>query len=320
LELQLVKVLPASGAAVRVTVDPALNDAVQVVPQETPAGLEVTVPVPDPALDTVSGNVLAVKVTVTVAAADMAMVHWVGAPATGVQLELKLPKFELASGAAVRVTVDPLVNEAVQVAPQEIPAGVEVTVPAPDPALETVSGNVLGTKVAVTVVDADSRMVHLVGVPETGVQLELKLTKFEAASGVAVRVTVVPRLKITLQVAPQEIPAGVDTTVPSPPPALATASCDEATLNVATTDVLPLTVNEHGFAHAVPLTVKPAKTELPSAVAVSVIDLPVEMWLLKALQPLPQESSFGLEVTLPVPVPDLVSVTAEPNAAAICSK
>jgi len=48
-------------------------------------------------------------------------------------------KVEPAAGAAVRVTVVPLVKLAEQVAPQLMPAGALVTVPVPVPALETVS-------------------------------------------------------------------------------------------------------------------------------------------------------------------------------------
>ncbi len=52
------------------------------------------------------------------------------------------------TGAAVRVTVDPVVKLAEQVAPQLMPAGVLVTVPFPDG--ETLSRLVVGAKVATT--------------------------------------------------------------------------------------------------------------------------------------------------------------------------
>jgi len=48
---------PAAGAAVRVTAAPLANVAEHVVPHETPAGELVTVPVPAPALLTVSVKV-----------------------------------------------------------------------------------------------------------------------------------------------------------------------------------------------------------------------------------------------------------------------
>jgi hypothetical protein len=56
LPLQPVKVEPAAGVAVKVTAVPIVKGVEQVAPQEIPAGELVTVPVPVPALDTVSGN------------------------------------------------------------------------------------------------------------------------------------------------------------------------------------------------------------------------------------------------------------------------
>jgi hypothetical protein len=48
--------------------------------------------------------------------------------------------------------------------------------------------------------------------------------KTEPPAGVAVKVTLVPGAKLVLQVAPHEIPAGVDATVPDPPPLFVTVS------------------------------------------------------------------------------------------------
>src|SRR5437660_12284131 len=53
LPLQPVKVAPAAGAGVRVTTVPVVRAVEQVAPQEIPAGLLVTVPLPAPALVTV---------------------------------------------------------------------------------------------------------------------------------------------------------------------------------------------------------------------------------------------------------------------------
>jgi hypothetical protein len=52
--LQPVNVEPAAGVAVRVTAVPFVNEAEHVAPHEMPAGALVTVPVPAPALLTVS--------------------------------------------------------------------------------------------------------------------------------------------------------------------------------------------------------------------------------------------------------------------------
>ena len=62
---------------------------------------------------------------------------------------------EPAAGAAVKVTM-PAESDAEHVAPQLMPAGVLVTVPAPVPDLLTVSEKVASAKVAVTVVAASA--------------------------------------------------------------------------------------------------------------------------------------------------------------------
>src|SRR5678815_5903549 len=61
-------------------------------------------------------------------------------------------KVEPAAGVAVKVTSDPVVNDAEQVAPQSMPAGALLTVPLPLPAFVTVSAKDSGcdAKVAVT--------------------------------------------------------------------------------------------------------------------------------------------------------------------------
>src|SRR5207253_8560735 len=67
--LQPLKVAPTAGVAVSVTAVPLAKLAVHVAPQVIPAGALVTVPLPVPALLTVSAKVGRAKVAVTVVAA-----------------------------------------------------------------------------------------------------------------------------------------------------------------------------------------------------------------------------------------------------------
>src|SRR5205823_14797810 len=73
--VQPVKVEPAAGVAVSVTVVPLAKLAVQVAPQLIPAGELVTVPLPVPALLTVRATVGRAKVAVTVVAAPRVTVQ-----------------------------------------------------------------------------------------------------------------------------------------------------------------------------------------------------------------------------------------------------
>src|SRR5882724_5561686 len=146
-----VKTEDAFGVAVRVTAVPFTKLAAHVAPQLMPAGLLVTVPEPAPAGETVRAKVGA-KVAVTLVAAVSVTVQ----EAVPVQPPPLQPvKAEPRPGLAVSVTEVPLLKVAAHVAPQSMPAGLLVTVPAPVPALAIVSGKV-GAKVAVTLVAAVS--------------------------------------------------------------------------------------------------------------------------------------------------------------------
>jgi hypothetical protein len=145
--LQPVKVEPAAGVAVNVTTVPDVKEVVQVAPQEMPAGELVTVPVPAPALETVSANDDWTKVAVTVVAAFRVTAQ---VPVPVQPPPLQPVKVEPAAGVAVKVTTVPDVKELEQVAPQEMPAGKLVTVPLPAPALDTVSVVPVDTPVPVT--------------------------------------------------------------------------------------------------------------------------------------------------------------------------
>jgi hypothetical protein len=135
------------AAAVKVTMAPLVSDVEQTVPQSMPAGELVTVPLPVPALVTVNANDGSENVAVTDRAALIATVHVDVVP---VQLPVQPPKMEPPDGAAVNVTVVPLVYEAEHVVPQLMPAGELVTVPPPLPDLVTVRAKVGAVNVAVT--------------------------------------------------------------------------------------------------------------------------------------------------------------------------
>ena len=114
--LKPVKIEPAVGEGVSVTTVPLANEAEQVAPQETPAGELVTVPLPLPALVTVSVKGDRAKVAVTEAAAFMVTVQ---APVPEQPPPLQPVNVEPAAGAAVRVTTVPFVNDAAHVEPQQ---------------------------------------------------------------------------------------------------------------------------------------------------------------------------------------------------------
>src|SRR5437016_3604331 len=96
--VQPAKEEPAAGAAVRVTAVPLGKLAAQVAPQLMPAGALVTVPVPVPALETVSAKVGSVNVAVTVVAAETVTVH---VPVPEQPPPLQPVKVEPPAGAAV---------------------------------------------------------------------------------------------------------------------------------------------------------------------------------------------------------------------------
>src|SRR5438132_1818741 len=98
---------------------------------------------------------------------------------------LQPPNADPPSGVAVSVTTVPPTKLAAQVAPQLMPAGMLVTVPAPAPTVETVRTKTCAN-VAVTVVAADTVTTH----PSEPVHPPpLQPLKTQFAPGVAVSVT-----------------------------------------------------------------------------------------------------------------------------------
>lgn len=256
----------------------------------------MTVPLPFPILLTVRPKVFRVKVAVTDLAASIVTVQ-VPVP---VQVPDQPVKSESDVGAAERVTMVPTAKVAVQLAPQLIPAGDDVTVPLPLPVLATPNEKVL-VKVAVT--DLPAFMVT-VQVTPLALSHPAHAVKIESAAGVAVRVTTVPVTKAPEQVTPQSIPAGEEVTVPAPLPDLFAVKTKLWRLKVPVTDFAALIETVQVVPETLSHPDQPAKMELTPGVGVRVTVAPkVKL----AEQVVPQLIPAGEEVTVPVPVPDFVT-------------
>jgi hypothetical protein len=127
---------------------------------------------------------------------------------------------EVASAAAVNTTDVPYAMGAEHVAPQSMPAGADVTVPAPLPSFVTVRVSSSTANVAVTETAADIVTVHVEPLPLQPPPLHP--LNVEPTYGVAVNVTLVPAASGAEHVAPQSIPAGLEVTLPLPSPAFTT--------------------------------------------------------------------------------------------------
>ena len=178
----------------RVTAVPVVKEVEQVAPQATPAGVLVTVPLPAPDFVTVSAKDDCMKVAVTEVAAVIVTVQ--------VPVPLQPPPFqpvkvEPAAGVAVRVTAVPVVNAAEHVVPQEIPAGLLVTVPLPAPDWETVSVEVVETPVPLTTRESVSpSAVKLMLVLASAVVVGVKRTVTVAVAPVPTRVKGLPETMV----------------------------------------------------------------------------------------------------------------------------
>lgn len=129
------------------------------------------------------------------------------------------------AAAAVRVTVVPLAKDCVQLpAPEQlIPAGLEVTAPAPP--IVTCSGSIwmADAKLAPTVSAALTVITQLSAVPE---HAPLQPTNVSPGEGAAFSVTVLPTGNDWVQPPDpaQSIPAGLELTLPLPPTVTNTVS------------------------------------------------------------------------------------------------
>jgi hypothetical protein len=270
------------------------------------------VPVPPPASVTVNAKfvVLLLNMAVTVAAAVNVTEHPAVPPHPA---PLQPAKVEPAAAVAVSATTWPLAKLAEHVGWQAIPAGLLITVPVPVPASATVKAKfvVLWVNVAVTVVAAAMVTMH-VPVPAHGAPQPVKV---EPAAGVAINVICVPLAKLAEHAAPQLIPAGALVTVPVPVPAFVTVKVKLPALgaNVAVTPIAievvttQVPVPEQGAPQ--PVNVEPA-----AGVAVKVTCVPL---LKLAEQVGPQLIPGGALVTVPVPVPALVTVKGNVSVAKV---
>lgn len=99
-----VKEEPQPGVAVRVTLAPLSNACEQVELQSSPAGLEVTVPEPDPDVDTLNVSATPVKFAITAFAWFIVRTQ---SPFAAEQAPDQPEKTEPAAGVAVSVTSVP---------------------------------------------------------------------------------------------------------------------------------------------------------------------------------------------------------------------
>lgn len=132
---------------------------------------------------------------------------------------------------AVSVTLVPKAYACEHAEPQLIPAGLELTLPEPDPDLFTVSVSGRSEKVAVTALACVMLTEH-VPVPE---QAPDQPEKAEPAPGVAASVTVVPKAYACEHVEPQLIPETFEVTVPEPEPDFVTVNVSGRAVKVAVT-------------------------------------------------------------------------------------
>src|SRR6476661_10348972 len=162
-----------------------------------PAGLEVTEPVPDPFVLTSSVSLFKVKVAVTEWAASIVTMQ---VPVPEQPAPVQPVKSELASGLAVRVTTVPKAKSFVQVDPQSIPAGLEVTEPEPLPSVET--SRVFGGFVSKVAVAECAASIVTTQSPVPEQPAPVHPVKSEPTSAVAVRVTTAPSPNAFEHVAP----------------------------------------------------------------------------------------------------------------------
>jgi hypothetical protein len=178
------------------------------------------------------------------------------------------------------------------VAPQFIPSGFEVTVP--DPVFDTVSW----TADMNSALTDFAKFIDTVQLP-VPVQAPVQPLNTLPAPAVAVSVTDVPQLNVSLQSEPQLIPVPVTVLVDAPDPDLVTVNEYEARENVAETD---LSVSNP----RVQLGFEPDPAQAPPHVTFwhvpgAALSVTVDSTGKYAEQVVPQFIPDGFEVTVPVP-------------------
>jgi hypothetical protein len=213
---------------------------------------------------------LSVNVAVTVLGAFRVRVQVVPVPA---QSPLHPAKEEPVAGAAVKVMVVPSLKSGAQIEPQLTPDGELVTSPVPVPVLIIVKRRLSSVNVAVTDLSVFMVTAQVVAVPEHP-PLPLQPANVEPATGLAVKVTMVPLSKLAVHVVPHEIPAGLLDTVPKPLPAVVTVrSCCNA-VNAAVTALSAFIVTVHVPVPEHPGPLQPVKLNPGAGTAVSTTTVP----------------------------------------------
>jgi hypothetical protein len=141
------------------------------------------------------------------------------------------------------------------------------------------------------------------------VHAPLQPVKVEPVPGVAVNTTIVPVVNEAAHVAPQAMPAGALVTAPVPVPDLVTVRAKEdGRVNVAMTEVAALSVMVQAAVPEHPPPLQPENVEPVAGVAVKVAMVPVVNCV---EQVAPHEIPAGALRTVPLPVPDGVTVSAK---------
>jgi hypothetical protein len=184
-----------------------------------------------------------------------------------------------------------------------MPAGFDVTVPAPTSAL-AIDSVYSGLNVAVAVRAAV--IVILQVAPET-VSHPLHPVNADPLAAVAVSVTAVPLTYGSEQSAPQLIPAGLEVTVPDPAPAFVAVSVNSS-LNVAVTVLAAFIATVHVDPVTESHPVHPVKADPEAAAAVSVTLVSVTYG---SEQSVPQLIPLGVDVTVPAPASAFATVSVK---------